>query len=231
MRPKSFQSPTSMFIFLCVSPSIFRLFRRMNLFCFCISGLIQRPPRNNSFNYSQSVSPADDSNIDRPYVCEFCERGFKKSSHLKQHIRSHTGEKPYKCIQCSRAFVSNGVLKEHLRTHTGVKSFKCDICAMTFTTNGSLKRHMCTHSEARPFMCPYCQKTFKTSNNCKKHMKIHRLEMAVRAAQSSKDGNDGSLSTFFPHHYLLQDAPQLGCRKSLIIQRVNDNKGAFIIFS
>ncbi|KAG1672333.1 Zinc finger protein 236 [Nymphon striatum] len=155
-------------------------------------GVIQSPSKSCTL-YSQTDNQGNDFGNDRPHKCHYCSRGFKKSSHLKQHIRSHTGEKPYRCFQCHRFFVSNGVLKEHMKTHTGIKSFKCSLCTTTFTTNGSLKRHMCTHSEARPFMCPYCQKTFKTSNNCKKHMKIHKLDLAVRTAESNvvKDGSEG----------------------------------------
>jgi len=114
----------------------------------------------------------------RPYKCTQCPSAFKKSSHLKQHLRSHTGDRPYKCFQCYRNFISSGVLKNHIKTHEGVRAHKCTECQLTFTTNGSLKRHMVSvHSELRSYVCPYCHKTFKTSVQCRKHIKTHRNEL------------------------------------------------------
>ena len=40
----------------------------------------------------------------RPYICEFCGKGFHQKGNYKNHRLTHSGEKAYKCNICQKAF-------------------------------------------------------------------------------------------------------------------------------
>ena len=88
--------------------------------------------------------------------CNQCDSAFSRVSHLRTHLKIHSGEKSNKCNQCYYASAHTSHLRTHLKSHSGEKPHKCNQCQFASSQAGNLRRHIKGHSGAiglKPDQC------------------------------------------------------------------------------
>ncbi|XP_063609183.1 zinc finger protein Xfin-like [Penaeus indicus] len=141
----------------------------------------------------------------KTHQCPYCTYNTKFTTSLRNHMRTHTGEKPYSCPYCSFCSATKDRLKSHIRTHTGEKPYvgldnddqrtggrgtagakkgvpsigkvmKCPYCAYTTSITTNMKKHARTHTGEKPYACPYCPFRASQTENLKRHIRRHTGE-------------------------------------------------------
>ena len=68
-------------------------------------------------NTANEIPMRETDGREKSNKCNQCDSTFSQASHLRTHLRTHSGEKSNKCNQCDYESAYAQVLRDHLKSH------------------------------------------------------------------------------------------------------------------
>uniref|UniRef100_A0A672GW47 C2H2-type domain-containing protein n=1 Tax=Salarias fasciatus TaxID=181472 RepID=A0A672GW47_SALFA len=109
----------------------------------------------------------------KKFPCSDCEKSCNSAAELRDHQRTHTGERPFQCSFCDKRFWT---LTTHMRTHTGEKPYSCTQCSKSFVAPGELRRHTRIHTGEKPYTCADCGRHFSLAGTLRNHKRSYLVQ-------------------------------------------------------
>lgn len=125
--------------------------------------------------------------------CPHCDKMFKNSSTLKQHVRIHEDQRQYRCDTCGVGFNRRDGLRLHMRVHQksdsrSLKECSCQICSEKFPNHSMLVIHRNrVHKDGRQYTCHICNRSMLSTRSLEWHMShIHNETMPGSMKQEAE---------------------------------------------
>ncbi|XP_065336619.1 zinc finger protein 880-like [Cloeon dipterum] len=117
------------------------------------------------------------SKAEKLFKCNFCEKEFRRSNNVRQHIRRVHAEFPVKCnfFGCFCYFKSEPEMMAHFdsvhKEEDKAKVFNCHHCEFKSKSKGDLSRHVSRLHFPMKIECGKCHKIFSTKQHLAQHVR------------------------------------------------------------